>query len=130
MSELENKLKSKKVNNLPKDEEATLAIIGEVGPYGKEGMQAVASTIRNRNKGLQGVYGIKNPNVINKKYTLQQYNDAKNAWKESEKQDFSGGSHHWFSDADMKQENVKNIIKKDKLVFVKRAGGNNFYRKQ
>ena len=129
MSSLEDNLKKKKISNMPSDEEAASAIVGEVGPYGKEGMQWVASTIRNRNIGLQGVYGHKNPNVINKKYTPQQYKEARDAWKESSSQDFTGGAKHWFSDADLKQPKVQEIIKKDKLIFIKSVGKNNFYRK-
>jgi hypothetical protein len=114
---------------MPSDDDAINAILGEVGPYGKEGMQWVASTIRNRNNGLKGVYGAKNPNVIDKKYTKKQYDEAKQAWEESKKKDFTGGAKNWFSDADLKQDKVQNIIKKDKLVFIKRVGKNNFYKK-
>jgi len=113
----------------PKDEDAILSIVGEVGPYGKEGMDWVAATIKNRNKGLQGVYGKNNPNVIAKKYTQKQYNDAKDAWEKAKKQDVTGGADHWFSDKDLQQDNVKNIIKKDKLIFIKKVGRNNFYKK-
>ena len=109
------------------DEDAILTILGEVGPYGKEGMQWVASSIRNRG-GTQGAYGKNNPNVVNKKYTQQQYNDAKTAWEESKTTNFTDAK-HWFSDADMKQDNVKRIIKEDKLEFIKKVGENNFYRK-
>lgn len=115
---------------LPSDEEAIMAIIGEVGPYGKEGMQWVASAIRNRNNGVKGIYGGKNPNVINKKYTKQQYEDAKRAWEESKDNDFTSGAKFWFSDADLKQKNVQNIIDKENLEFIAKKGGNNFYRKR
>lgn len=130
MANLKEKLKKVALNKAPTDDEITKAIVGEVGPYGKEGMQWVAATIRNRKQGLQGVYGGKNPNVIAGKYTPQQYKDAADSWKESEKNDFTGGAHHWFSDADLKQANVQNIIKKDGLIFIKRVGHNNFYRKK
>lgn len=113
----------------PKDEDAILSIVGEVGPYGKEGMDWVAATIKNRNKGLQGVYGKNNPNVVGKKYTQKQYNDAKDAWEKAKKQDVTGGADHWFSDKDMQQDKVKNIIKEDKLIFIKKVGRNNFYKK-
>jgi hypothetical protein len=113
----------------PSDEDAVKAILGEVGPYGKEGMQWVASALRNRDNGVNGVYGGKNPNVVNKKYTQKQYEEAKQAWEESKNKDFTGGASNWFSDADLKQSKVQEIIKKDKLVFINRVGKNNFYRK-
>ncbi len=109
------------------DDDAILTILGEVGPYGKEGMQWVASSIRNRG-GIQGTYGKNNPNVVNKKYTQQQYDDAKSAWEESKTTNFTD-AYHWFSDADMKQDKVKHIIKEDKLEFIKNVGENNFYRR-
>lgn len=113
----------------PSDKEAIDTILGEVGPYGLDGMRAIASTIRNRNKGIQGYYGAKNPNVINKKYTSEQYRQAKQAWEDSKTKDYSGGAYHFFSDKDLKMQKVKNIISKDKLVFIKRVGRNNFYKK-
>ena len=115
--------------DLPSDEDAILTIIGEVGPYGKEGMQWVASTLRNRNNGVKGAYGMNNPNVVNKLYTKKQYEEAKQAWEESKKRDFTGGASNWFSDKDLKMPKVQKIIKEDKLVFIKRVGKNNFYKK-
>ena|GEM_PF-3202771 len=114
----------------PKDEDAVKAILGEVGPYGFQGMLWVASTIRNRNKGLKGIYGQNNPNVVNKKYTKKQYEDAVKAWKLSSKKDYSLGAVNWFSDEDLKQSNVQKIIKDENLEFIARVGRNNFYRKK
>lgn len=114
---------------LPTDEQAIKAILGEVGPWGKKGMQCVASAIRNRNNELQGIYGHKNPNVVNKLYTQKQYEDAVSAWQQSKLYDYSQGAMHWFSDADLKQAKVQRIIREDKLVFIKREGRNNFYRR-
>lgn len=111
---------------LPKDEDAVKAIIGEVGPYGKEGMLWVACAIRNRNNGLKGIYGAKNPNVVNKKYTPRQEAEAKVAWRDSAKEDVTGGATNWYSDADLKQANVQNDIKN--MTFIRKVGGNSFYK--
>ena len=128
MAELQKKLATRPTSNLPTDEEAINAILGEVGPYGKEGMEWVASGIRNRNNKLRGIYGHRNPNVINKLYTAQQLKDAQDAWNASKSQVFTDAT-FWFSDADLKQPRVQDIILKEGLQFIKRVGGNNFYRK-
>jgi hypothetical protein len=107
-------------------EDAILTILGEVGPYGKEGMQNVASAIRNRGT-LHGAYGKNNPNVVGKKYTQKQYDDAKAAWEESEKKKFNDAN-HWYSDADLKKANVQNDIKKGGFIKIRKVGGNTFYR--
>lgn len=106
------------------DENAIKTIIGEAENQGKDGMRAVASTIRNR-KTLRGAYGINALRVVNKKYSKATYEQAKQAWEESKSKDFSGGSNHWFSDADLKQDNVKRMIRKMKMV--KRVGTQSFY---
>lgn len=112
----------------PPDEDAIKAILGEVGPGGLDAMREVASVIRNRNKGLKGIYGQNNPNVINKKYTPKQEADARQAWAESKNKKFNN-AYNWFSNADLNTDKVKNIIKKDKLRFIKKKGGNSFYEK-
>lgn len=115
---------------IPKDDEAVKAILGEVGPRGIDGMRWVASAIRNRNNGLKGIYGQNNPNVVNKNYSDKQLQEARQAWEESKSQDFTNGANHWFSDADLKKPIAQKIIREEKLSLIKRIGRNNFYKRR
>ena len=111
----------------PSDDEAVKAIIGEVGPGGLLAMRWVAHVMKNRNQGVKGINGGRNPNVVNKRYTSKQLADAKKAWEMAKtKPDITRGSTNWWSDADLKIKSVRETA--DKMEFVAKVGGNNFYR--
>lgn len=108
-----------------KDEDAIKTIIGEGESTGFQGMRALASAIRNRGT-LQGAYGLKSPRVVNKLYSPKTERLATQAWEDSKKKDYSEGANHWFSDADLKKDNVKAMIKgMQKLQSIR---GNTFYK--
>lgn len=112
--------------SMPSDDDAIKTILGEVGPYGKQAMQYTASTIRNRNNGIQGYTGKDNPNVVNNKYTPQQYADAVDAWNSSKKNKYIDSNYQW-SDADLKKQSIQDIIKNENLSLIKKSGGISFY---
>lgn len=102
--------------------DAVLAIIGEAENQGYDGMLAVACAIRNRGT-LQGVYGIKAPRVVQKKYSPKTYAKALKAWRASSDCDVTNGADHW--------ENVKAFgkpkwAKTMKLTYV--CKDHEFYR--
>lgn len=76
------------------DNNAILSIIGEGENQGYTGMLALAGAIRNRGT-LKGVYGVKAPRVVKRKYSNATYNMAKKAWVESLKVDITKGADHW-----------------------------------
>lgn len=102
--------------------QAVLAIIGEAENQGYEGMLAVACAIRNRGT-LKGVYGLKAPRVVQKKYSPKTYAKALTAWRKSVDCDVTKGADHW--------ENVKAFgkpkwAKTMKLTYV--CKDHEFYR--
>lgn len=110
-----------------KDEDAIKTIIGEGESTGFQGMRALASAIRNRGT-LQGAYGIKSPRVTKKLYSAKTERLARQAWEDSKKKDYSDGANHWFSDADLKKQDVKQMTKG--MQRLKSFRGNNFYKEQ
>lgn len=123
--------------NIPMtDENAIRTILGEAEAEGADGMKAHASTLRKRGK-LQGAYGYKAIVYRDGKYYRKtkrgEYQipsriveQAKEAWKASKSRDFSGGATNWFSAEDLKQDNVKRMIKN--MTLVKKVGNTSFYR--
>lgn len=73
---------------------AVLAIIGEAEGEPYKGKVAVAEVIRTRGS-LKGVYGIKAPRVVQKKYSQKTYNECLKAWRESATSNITKGSTHW-----------------------------------
>lgn len=81
-------------------ERAVKAIIGEAENQGYTGMLAVADAIRNRGT-LNGVYGWKSYRVVHHKYSIETYNMAVKAWKESARKDITFGATGWGNDKDV-----------------------------
>lgn len=74
--------------------QAVLAIIGEAENQGPRGMLAVACAIRNRGH-LKGVYGLRAPRVVKKKYKPEILKAAIKAWEDSRRKDITKGADHW-----------------------------------
>lgn len=107
------------------------ALVGEAENQGLEGMQAMASAIRNRKKlpeyaknPLKGVYGLKRK--FKKAPPKWVWAQAEKAWKDSETKDYADGAQFWGTDKDVTKWKRQPWFKR--ATFVKRVKDHNFYK--
>ena len=120
------------------DKQLLSAVLGEAENGGITGQRAVASALT-RNGDAKAAHGAKH--IIQKGDNFyRRYSDgrtdrqipsyavktAMQAVQDAKKHDFSNGANHWFSKSDMKQANVRRMVRSMKLVG--KFGDNYFYK--
>jgi hypothetical protein len=116
------------------EQEIIRAIAGEAGGSGYDAMLAVASALRNRQKGgeykhniLKGVAGLNAKHLDTDPKSV--FLSAKKAWDESSKIDTVAGATLWGNASDIKKWKANpKLMNLNLLKMTKEVGGNYFFR--